>query len=77
MAAAQYWAVRLTGPPGTTRAVALGAEPFAPGFTLDGDYEPVLLPTPVAEEPGGNPFALAQPLDFSVKPEVATYLVRG
>jgi subtilisin family serine protease len=60
-----------------TRALALGAEPLAPGFTLDGDYEPVLLPTPVADEQGANPFALAQPLDFSLKPEVATYLVRG
>jgi subtilisin family serine protease len=58
-------------------ALGLGPEALGPGFTLDAEYEPVLLPTPVPTEPGANPFALGQPLDFSVEPQEATYLVRG
>jgi hypothetical protein len=56
---------------------ALVPEPFPPAFTLDGEYEPVMVPVPLPDEPGANRFALAQPLDFSVEPEEATYVVRG
>jgi subtilisin family serine protease len=58
-------------------ALALGVERETPALTIDADYEPVLLPTPLPDEPGASPFALAQPLDFTLEPQEATYLVRG
>jgi subtilisin family serine protease len=49
----------------------------APGLTVDAAYEPVEIPAPRPAEPGGNPFALAQPLEFSFEPEAVTQVVRG
>ena len=51
--------------------------PAAPGLTVDATYEPVEIPAPQAPEPGANPFALNQPLDFSFEPDAVTHVVRG
>jgi subtilisin family serine protease len=69
----------LTGAIGTETApfFALGAETLGQEVSLDPTFAPIQLPTPVAQEPGGNRFAFAQPLTFSMAPEEATYLVRG
>ena len=39
--------------------------PAAPGLIVDATYEPVEIPAPQAPEPGANPFALNQPMEFS------------
>jgi subtilisin family serine protease len=44
---------------------------------LDLEYEPEPIPAPEPAEPDGDPFDLAQPLDFSFAPERAAPVVRG
>jgi subtilisin family serine protease len=56
-------------------AEALGGLPSA--FSLDANYEPVLVPTPVAEEPGADRFAFSTPRTFAARPEAASHVVRG
>jgi subtilisin family serine protease len=56
-------------------AQALGGLPSA--FTLDATYEPVLVPTPVAEEPGADRFAFSTPRTFAARPDAASHVVRG
>lgn len=59
------------------RHVASELEGMVPGLQLDLEYAPVMLPQPAPPEPGGNPVSFGQPLEFSIEPEQATYLVRG
>ena len=51
--------------------------PAAPGLIVDATYEPVEIPAPQAPEPGANPFALNQPMEFSFARSAVTHVVRG
>ena len=70
---------RRTGRAATRAAAATMAASLAeaPGLTVDADYEPVELPAPQPPEPGGNPFELSQPLEFSFEPGEVSQVVRG
>jgi subtilisin family serine protease len=54
---------------------AVGGLP--PAVTLDSAYEAVPIPTPVAEEPGGDRFSLVAPRRFMTAPDAVTHVVRG
>jgi subtilisin family serine protease len=63
---------------GASRAAAMAASlSEAPGLTIDAEYEPVELPAPQPAEPGGNPFELSQPLEFSFQAGDVSEVVRG
>jgi subtilisin family serine protease len=48
-----------------------------PGLELDHPYASTQIPKLLPIQPGASPFALAQPLNFSMVPEQSTYVVRG
>jgi len=52
------------------------AEPIA-GLVIDPAFTPVQVPTPLAAQPGANPYNYSPAVTFSTAPEQATYLVRG
>jgi subtilisin family serine protease len=59
---------------------SLGAEALgglSAAFSLDATYEPVPVPTPVAEEAGADRFSFSAPRHFVTRPEASTHVVRG
>jgi subtilisin family serine protease len=62
------------------RLASLGTESMGglpTAFSLDATYDPVAVPTPVAEEPGADRFSLTAPRRFLTEPDAATDVVRG
>lgn len=47
------------------------------GLSVDTGYAAVQIPTPRATRDGASAFRWSQPIDFSMAPEQATYVVRG
>jgi subtilisin family serine protease len=64
---------------GTTGFAAAAANITArlPGLELDHQFASVQIPKLIPQQPGASAFALAQPLNFSLKPDESTYVVRG
>ena len=68
-------------------AAATGVEAFAkmapaveslvPGLVLDHAFSSVQIPGLRALQPGASPYALDQPVAFSLEPQESTYVVRG
>lgn len=57
--------------------VEAAAASLPAGFVADAAFPPTLVPRPVADEPGANPYAFGVPRRFRREPGEAHHIVRG